>query len=398
MEIVFWISFAILVYTYIGYGVLLLVYNAIFGRQKTSTNEFFPDVTVIVPAYNESAVIRSKIENSLSLVYPTNKIKFLFVTDGSTDGTDQFVREYPQVHLLHEPERKGKSAAINRSMKEVTTDFVVFTDANAMLHPECIKKLLQHFVDEKVGGVSGEKRIADKDGSAVGFGERLYWQYESKLKKANAHFYTIIGAAGELFAIRTKLFQPLSENIVLDDFVISARICQQGFRFLYDENASAVETSSATLEEERKRKVRISAGCFQALLTLKTLLNPFRNGRVTFQYISHRVLRWTICPLLLPMLFIINLFMLKQSAHWFYTYSFWLQVGFYVVALFGWMIARHRSHLRFLLVPYYFVFMVLSQFAGFYRYLTNRQTVLWEKVRRKPWPLLENGQKSSPAS
>jgi len=396
MESLFWISFGILVYTYIGYGLLLLVYNAVFGKRRAKTGEFYPEVTLIVPAYNEAAVIRSKIENSLSLVYPSNKINFLFITDGSTDGTEQIVREYPQVSLLHLRERRGKAAAINRGMKQVTTPYVVFTDANTMLCKDSISLLVRHFLDEKIGGVSGEKRVADKKASAVGFGERLYWQYESKLKKANADFYTIVGAAGELFAIRTKLFRPVNENIVLDDFVISASICQQGYRFLYEENAFAVEASSSSIKEERKRKIRISAGCFQALVLLKSLLNPIRDARITFQYISHRVLRWTLCPLLLPLLFLVNIFLLDWSNNLIYTYSFWLQAGFYLLALIGWAFANQRGVFRPLLVPYYFVFMVLSQYAGFYRYLTNRQTVLWEKAHRQPLPLLENKQKTLP--
>jgi hypothetical protein len=182
---------------------------------------------------------------------------------------------------------------------------------------------------------------------------------------------------------------------VLDDFVISASVCQQGFRFLYEEKAYAVETSSSSIEEERKRKIRISAGCFQALVLLKDLLNPFRDARITFQYISHRVLRWTLCPLLLPILLITNFFLLKAGESWIYTYAFWLQAFFYSLALFSWVFSVQKGYFRFLLVPYYFVFMVISQYVGFYRYVTNRQTVLWERAQRKPLSLSENIQKTS---
>ena len=206
-----------------------------------------------MPAYNEEAVISEKIRNSLQLDYPAGQLHFVFITDGSTDGTSKIVSQYPQIRLLHQAARGGKSAAINRAMLEVRTPMVVFTDANTLLNPQSIKKLARHYHNEKVGGVSGEKRISDKALSAVGFGERLYWRYESLLKKANAEFYTIVGAAGELFSIRTKLFQPLDEKVILDDFVISANVCQQGYRFLYDEGAYAVEASSISIQVRRKR-------------------------------------------------------------------------------------------------------------------------------------------------
>ena len=285
--------------------------------------------------------------------------------------------------MLHQPVRGGKSAAINRAMQEVKTPVVVFTDANTMLSPLSIQKLVRHYNDEKVGGVSGEKRISDKVTSAVGFGERLYWQYESLLKKANAGFYTIIGAAGELFSIRTRLYVPLDETVILDDFVISAQVCQQGYRFLYEEEAYAVETSSASIQEESKRKIRISAGCYQALTLLKGLLNPFQHARVSFQYISHRVLRWTVCPLLLPVLFLTNTYLYFDDGNAVYTFLYWSQCAFYSLAIAGWLLLSRKHVANSLLVPYYSVFMILSQYAGFYRFIRRKQTVFWEKAHRK---------------
>ena len=382
MQTLFWISFFLLFYTYIGYGLLLILYNALRSEKTNAEQDFFPGVTFLVPAYNEEKIIRQKIENSLQLHYPAGKLSFVFITDGSTDDTPNIIKEYTAIKLLHQPIRGGKSAAINRAMKELTTPIVVFSDANTMLDPQSIKKLVRHFADEKIGGVSGEKRIAPVDDSAVGFGEKLYWQYESILKKANARFYTLVGAAGELFAIRTSLFTSLNENIILDDFIISAGICRKGFRFIYEEEAVAIETSSISLAEERKRKVRISAGCYQALFSLTGLLNPLRHTKVSFQYISHRVLRWTACPLSLPLLFISNAFLYLQTPSTVYAFFFGGQIIFYLLALMGWMFSG-KPIARILLVPYYFTFMIFSQYLGFYRYITKRQTVFWEKAVRK---------------
>ncbi|MDQ6609455.1 MAG: glycosyltransferase, partial [Bacteroidota bacterium] len=288
----------------------------------------------------------------------------------------------------------GKSAAINRAMQEVKTPVVVFSDANTLLHPQSIKRLVSYYSDEKVGGVSGEKRIGDTKDSTVDFGERLYWQYESLLKKANGNFYTIVGAAGELFSIRTNLFLALEAGIILDDFVISARVCQQGYRFLYDSEAYGVETSSASMREERKRKVRISAGCFQSMVLLKSLLNPFKHLRVTFQYISHRVLRWTVCPLLLPFVFILNIFLFFSGTEGVYKILFWLQCCFYFFAILGWLADGKRPFVKFFFIPYYFVFMILSQYAGFYRFITKRQSGVWEKAERNSFAGSAGGNKA----
>lgn len=385
MQAFFWISLAILFYTYLGYGFLLAVLNALFKRPAVVDEGYLPDVSLIVPAYNEEAIIGEKIKNTLNLAYPPEKLSLIFITDGSTDNTKQIVGQYPQIQLMHEEGRRGKSAAFDRAMKKVATSIVIFSDANTLLHRQSILKLVRHYGHEDVGGVSGEKRIANPGSSAVGFGEKWYWRYESLLKKFNSDFYTIVGAAGELFSIRSRLYQPLNENIILDDFVISATVCLQGYRFLYEKDAFGVETSSVSVGEERKRKIRISAGCFQTLFLLKGLLNPFRNFRLAFQYLSHRVLRWTICPLLLPLLFVSNCFLFQQGGSgWPYGFFFAAQCLFYFTAACGWLLAKSKVLKGIHLIPYYFLFMVLSQYAGFYRYISGKHSVLWEKAHREP--------------
>lgn len=349
MHALFWITLLLLFYTYFGYGLLLLLLNAVFKRRETVDETLLPPLTFVVPAYNEEAVIAQKMENTLALDYPAERISFLFVTDGSTDATPEIVRRYAQIALLHQPQREGKSAALNRAMRTVQTPVVVFSDANAMLHPQSLRKLVRHYADETVGGVSGEKRIAAAERSAVGFGERLYWRYESLLKKANGDFYTTVGAAGELFSMRTSLFRPLKPDVILDDFVVSAGACLQGRRFLYEPEAVAAESSSASFGEERKRKVRISAGCYQALVRMPALLNPVRNFRLAFQYVSHRVLRWTVCPLAVPALFLSSAVLTGDGA--LYAVAFWSQCAFYFLALCGRAAASQKRLPKPLLVP-----------------------------------------------
>ncbi|HEV7330653.1 MAG TPA: glycosyltransferase family 2 protein [Flavisolibacter sp.] len=386
MEVVFWISACILFYVYLGYGLLLFLLSTVLKKQALPVPDVLAPVTLVVPAYNEEAIIAKKIQNCFALSYPKQLLTILFVTDGSTDDTAGLVASHPEIIHLHQPERKGKTAALNRAMQQVATPFVVFSDANALLHPDSIQNLLRHYSDPMVGGVSGEKRIAATDATAVGIGERIYWQYESMLKKADAVFYTVIGAAGELFSIRTELFEPLEENIILDDFVLSARICQKGYRFTYDRNAYATEGPSETIAEEQQRKIRISAGCFQALVLLKASLNPFRNWRLTFQYVSHKVLRWTLCPLLVPLLFLSNAVLAVKGDSIFYFLFFVIQCSFYAFALLGWRFSGRRGFPKPFLIPYYFVFMNLSLYVGFCRFLTGRQSAVWKRSARRAYP------------
>jgi cellulose synthase/poly-beta-1,6-N-acetylglucosamine synthase-like glycosyltransferase len=172
----------------------------------------------------------------------------------------------------------------------------------------------------------------------------------------------------------------------LDDFVLSATICLKGYRFAYDRNAFAAEGPSETIAEEQERKNRISAGCFQALVLLKAFLNPFRNGRLTFQYVSHKVLRWTVCPLLVPLVMVANAFLVMTEAPFFYTAFFVLQGGFYAFAMLGWLFSGKKGFPKPFLVPYYFVFMNLSLYIGFFRFFAGRQSAAWKRSTRRLHP------------
>ncbi|RYE23523.1 MAG: glycosyltransferase family 2 protein [Sphingobacteriales bacterium] len=341
-KIIFWVSLFIIFYSYIGYGILLwtlLKLRGLFSVKKPVTlspERFEPDVTLIIAAFNEASFIGKKIENSLALNYPAGKLKFLFVADGSSDETVDIIKQYPQITLHYKPERQGKSMAINRVMPFVTTDFIVFSDANTLLNKDCIREIVKHYQDPKVGAVAGEKVVSADAGEGVaGAGEGLYWKYESFLKKLDARFYSVVGAAGELFSVRTSLFEPVHKNVLLDDFIISMNICKKGYRVMYEPNAYATEAPSFSLKEEQKRKVRISAGGWQSVFMLKSLLNIFKYGKLSFQYISHRVLRWIVCPWLLPALFIANWILLFTDSK-FYFAVFCGQCIFYIVL-------RHRN-------------------------------------------------------
>ena len=385
----FWISLAVLFYCYFGYGVIIFLVNAIKDlfvyRNKNNLSQPALPVTIIITAYNEGAVLEQKIKNTLAIDYPADKLHIIFITDGSTDDSSQLFNQYPFITLLHQPERKGKYAAIKRAMQNVQTAVVVFSDANTMLNKECIKNIVLHYNNEKTGAVAGEKKIiSDKKFSSAGEAEKIYWQYESFMKKLDAGLYTVTGAAGELFSIRTSLFKALDDEVILDDFVISMQVCLQGYKIAYEPGAFAAELPSASLAEEEKRKVRISAGAYQSIGYLKDCLNIFKHPLLSFQFISRRLLRWIFCPPLLVVLLLTNiLIVFLQTDTYLYNLLLYAQSGFYVLAFTGWMIARAGKKAGILTIPFYFVFMNYCLVKGFVKFIKGRQSVLWEKSLRQ---------------
>jgi poly-beta-1,6-N-acetyl-D-glucosamine synthase len=387
--IFFWACLAIVFYSYFGYGLLVLLVNGfkkIFNPVKNNSIEFSePPVTIIISAYNEEEVLVEKIENTLSIDYPLEKLQIIFITDGSTDDSERILSQYPQISVMHQPERKGKYAAIKRVMQRVNTPIVVFSDANSMLNKECIRNIIPHFQDKKVGAVAGEKKIiGSKTGSSAGDAERLYWKYESFMKKRDAELYSVAGAAGELFSIRTGLFEALDDDVILDDFIISMQICMQGYKIAYEQSAYATELPSASLAEEEKRKVRISAGAFQAIGYLKECLNFLKHPLLAFQFFSRRILRWIFCPPMFLFILISNiLIVFRYPESEIYRLLLFAQSVFYLLAFFGWIIARSGRKANVFTIPFYFVFMNYCLAKGFVKFIHGQQSVLWEKSLRQ---------------
>lgn len=393
MEIIFWLSLFLIAYTFVGYGIVLLILVVLKRRLVPNKNKStqavademnWPSCTVIVAAYNEAAMMAAKIRNTLDLKYPRDKIHYIFVTDGSNDETPDVVREYPQITLLHTDERLGKIAAVHRAMQHVKTDVVVFTDANTLLNADAVLELCKHYVDSRIGAVAGEKRVhAGEVADASAAGEGFYWKYESTLKKWDSELNSVVGSAGELFSIRTALYEQVPSDTILDDFMISMRIAERGYRVVYEAGAYATETSSENVGEELKRKIRIAAGGIQSIVRLRKLLNPFRTPLLTFQYVSHRVLRWTITPFLLLLVFVLNVILYGKGSGPMYTLLFFGQLGFYALALIGLLLERKSLKLKIAFIPYYFCVMNYAVLAGLTRYLAGGQSAVWERVRRK---------------
>lgn len=390
VKVIFWISLAIIFYAYIGYGIiiyLLVLIKRTFSKVKDRDPiSFEPEVTLLIAAYNEKDYVDTKMHNTLDLDYPVNKLKILWITDGSTDGTPELLKGYPRVMVEHQDKRAGKIGAINRGMKLILSPITILCDANTLLGKDSIRRIVHLFSDSKVGCVSGEKRIIlDDKEAASAAGEGIYWKYESTLKRWDSELNSVVGAAGELFAIRTTLFQDIEPDTLLDDFMISMRIAQKGYKIKYDPKAYAAEKASVNVEEELKRKIRISAGGIQSVVRLAALLNIFKYGLLSFQYISHRVLRWTLAPICLLLILILNVMVVvgeNNLVDSVYTWILTLQVTFYLLVFVGYFFENRKLHVKVLFIPYFFYIMNYAVYRGFFRYLKSSQTVNWERAKR----------------
>ena len=366
LEVIFWFALFVVFYTYLGYGIVLYILvklKELFVKpvkySLPASNDELPEVTLFITAFNEEDVVDEKMENSLELDYPADKLRIVWVTDGSDDGTNERLqtRWAGKATVHFQPLRQGKTAAMTRGMTLVDTPLVVFTDANTMVNREAIREIVLAFRNPKVGCVAGEKRIAvqAKDGAAAG-GEGIYWKYESTLKALDARLYSAVGAAGELFAVRRELFETMEPDTLLDDFILSLRITMKGYIIAYCTNAYAIESP---------------------------LLNPFRYGVLSFQYTSHRVLRWSVTPFLLFALLPLNVaILLTGGSPVFYGVLLVLQVFFYGLGYWGYYLSTRQIKNKLLFIPYYFLFMNINVLRGI-RYLKKKRgSGTWEKAKR----------------
>ena len=376
MATLFWLCMAIVVYTYVGYGIVL--YLLVFVKRLATkanpladiTDDRLPEVTLMVCAYNEEDIIAEKMDNTRRLDYLSDRLHLVWVTDGSNDNTNVLLSAYPEVKVIYFPERRGKAAALKHGIKEIDTEIVMMTDANTMLNPEAVREVARLMQDPKVGCVSGEKKVMARSNSdEAAQGEGLYWKYESTLKRLDSELYSAMGAAGELCVIRRQLMTDIPDDTLLDDFIISMEIVKKGYKIAYTSNAYAMEYGSADLHEESKRKRRIAAGGLQSCWRLRSLMNPLRHPVVAFQFVSHRVLRWTITPVCLFALVPLNTLLVLSGEGIVYTIIWILQILFYASAAAGVRISK------------YFIFMNLNVFRGM-AYLFNNSTGMWEKAKR----------------
>ena len=379
----FWIGIFLIFYTYIGYPLVLIVLNKIFlnvSKADKDTAAYLPGVSLLITAYNEEECIGDKIENSLQLDYPSDKLEIWIASDGSTDKTNEIVKTFMQenkrIHLL-EFKRSGKSVVLNKAMPSLQNDIVVFSDANTEYASDAIKKLVRHFPDTRLGCVCGRLIYRNPGEVISGKGESFYWEYETILKKMESKLGYVAGANGAIYAIRRSLFTPLPPGTINDDFEISMQIVKRGYRCIYEENAFAYEDVALTMESEFKRHVRDSGGHYIAVMHLLGLLNPFTGIR-SFIYWSHRILRWFV-PFVLIIIFILNGMLIN---HFCFKTTFILQVAFYVLVIIGFFNLNSKRLSFLMYIPFYFCNLNFALLVGFFKAVSGMQKTTWERTER----------------
>lgn len=348
--------------------------------KRYGPHDDWPTVTLLIAAYNEERVIGQKLRNSLALRYP-KPIEILVVSDGSTDRTPAIVESHAGrgVVSMHRPERRGKTAALNRGVAAARGDVIVFSDANNDFNERALEWLVAPLADATTGGVCGVKRIrsaADRESSV---GDGLYWRYESAIKDAESRLGSITNADGEIFAMWRALWKPIPEHLINDDAQITFDIIDQGRRVLYEMRAESVESASIRIEDDFHVKVRMVAGGFQTLATHWRSLLPPRSW-FSLAFLSHKALRYLMPVFLLVLLAGSLLLALRGTPGMGALLG--LQVAFYALAFAGWRLLRHATLPTVLYVPFYFCAMNLAALLGLMRYLRGQQGTSWRKAAR----------------
>ncbi len=369
-QLIFWICLAIPAYAYVGYAVVLLLLRTVAAK-SVRKKPFEPSVTLLIPAYNEAGVIVRKIENSLALDYPEDRLEIVIASDGSTDGTAELAHGAHaggRIRVLAYPANRGKVATLNDVIRELHTDVIVFSDAASMLAPDAVRQLTANFADSEVGAVSGRYVLAQAEAAKIGRSEDVYWKYETWLREQESCLGSTLGAHGHLYAIRRELYPFPPPGTINDDYVIPLSILAKGHRVLYD--PAAVGGEEAGEMTGFGRRVRIMTGNVQQLRSLTWLLKPFRPLPLFF-FLSRKVSRLMV-PFALPAAFIANLTLLHSR---FYLALLIAQIAFYALALLG---AVWKLRPRILLLPYYFCMINLAAFFGFYYAFAGRRRVVWK--------------------
>jgi cellulose synthase/poly-beta-1,6-N-acetylglucosamine synthase-like glycosyltransferase len=378
VEFIFWITIGIIFYTYFGYP-LLTLFLSLFVNNPVNKRDIEPTVTFLITAYNEEKSIRQKLENTLSLDYPRDKLEIMVASDGSTDNTDSIVREFPdKIVVLHRVEgRVGKTETQNQAVKAAKGEIVIFSDATTTYKNDAIRKIVRNYNDPSIGAVSGRYEYVNPTGAPVGLGTILFWKYENFIKSRQTRIKTITGCCGCIYSVRRSAYEPLPGDII-SDLVEPLKILEKGYRIAFEPEAVAHEVTEETVGEEFSMRVRVITRAMNGLMYVKTLLNPFKYPFVSFQLISHKVLRWLI-PFFLVIIFVSNAMILDNN---FYKLLFIAQVVFYLSALFAWVMEKYGKKFKLLFLPLYFCVVNIASLRAIFNLIRGRKMAVWETVRK----------------
>jgi biofilm PGA synthesis N-glycosyltransferase PgaC len=374
--ILFWTSLGALAYVYFGFPFCIWLLTRRKRLSPPPKSEDLPSITLVVAALDEEAVLEHKLNNCTALDYPSDKLKFVFISDGSTDRTNEILSRWagPRFRTIFLASRGGKARALKLAFPQCASDLIVLSDANTFCRTNALRLLVRHFQDRHVGVVTGDVRIRTARGQ-FGQGENAYYRYERWLQKRESDFWSCVGVDGGLYAVRQTLLVPPSDKIILDDFVISMNSARQGYRIIYDPEAVAEEDPTPNDSQEFRRKVRIVAGGYQAL-RLNEGVPRLTDFRLMWLYLSHKLLRW-LAPVFMAVLLGASV---ELAGRPLYAAALIGQAVLYVLAFLCWRFTRLEGAV--FRVPYYFVLVNLAALQGLFRSMSGKETALWRKAAR----------------
>jgi cellulose synthase/poly-beta-1,6-N-acetylglucosamine synthase-like glycosyltransferase len=378
MQVCFWLGAALLFYTYAGYPLLLALVSRLRPRPVRQA-EWMPLVSVIITAYNEERDLTAKLENTLALDYPKEKLEIIVASDCSNDRTDEIAVEYLSrgVRLYRQAERLGKTSAQNMAVEQARGEVILFSDATTLYEREVLRVMLPNFADETVGCVAGRLIYVDPTDSSVGQGARSYWGYETFLKRHESRVCSLIGASGCLYAVRRSAYVPMYPE-ACSDFLIATKMVEQGLRAVYEPAAVCTEETNKRTDKELRMRVRIITQTFTDLWRHRAIMNPLRSGFYAVELISHKVLRYFV-PVFLLLVFISSLALAPYSI--LYALVALAQLCFYGAAGLSWLMERMGRRNRLLALPQYFVLANLASLVAFYKFLSGERYARWEPIR-----------------
>lgn len=378
-EVIFWISFAVVVYTYAGYPIAVFCIGRIKDRRLEKSPMYRPRITILTAAYNEVASIGKTIENKLRQNYPQDKLDLIVISDESTDGTDAIVERYAQqtngrVKLIRQSPRQGKTAALNMAVSSAAGDILVFSDANSIYESDTISCLVENFHDAAVGYVTGKMVYTNGDGKGVGDGCSAYMKYENFLRAQETKVGSIVGVDGGVDAMRKNLFRPMRAD-QLPDFILPLSVVEQGYRVVYEARAIVREESLNTAADEYRMRVRVSLRALWALFDMRHLLGIGADGWFAWQLLSHKVLRYTVF-IFIGAAYLSSAYLAFGSA--FYL-SVFLSENILLLASFaGYWQDRNGGATKIFYLPYYFALINIAAAMAFVKFLKREKQTVWK--------------------
>lgn len=377
-EIIFWCAVFLVFYTYGGYSILVIALSRFF-HNDVKKQDITPKVTFLITAYNEEKNLAQKLDNTLSLDYPKDRLEILVASDGSTDRTDEIVKGYADkgVRLLRVEGRVGKTGTQNAAVKAATGEIIIFSDATTTYEKMNIRNLVRNYADPEVGAVSGRYEYFNPTGAAIGTGNILFWKYENLIKSSQTRIKTISGCCGCIYSVRKNAYEPLPPDII-SDLCEPLKILEKGYRIVFEADAVAYEETTEKASEEFNMRIRVISRGMRGLLYMKKLFNPFRFPFVSFQLFSHKVLRWLV-PFFMLAILVANLFLLDSA---FYKITMALQATFYAMAALAWLGEKANLRLKVFSIPLYFSTVNIASVVSMYKTLKGFKAVTWETIRK----------------